>query len=256
MKNYKTSVENKISQLENDSMRKDITKDVLNSRILEMEKERDNLLNRYSAIEDVWNDRLKIIEEKRNELMSTERELMLEKDKYKKNLEEENKRKVEDELKKVEDMRNALSEKESELRNIKDSLDNEKNEIGEKLDALKKINEGAVERLVMADEAKMYELNYIGRFNEKIYNLPMQIYNPIDKKEHNVKSWNVHEKFTQEEQIFETFRDKMSYNDVLGSIPLGTRSLYKITETKVSHAKIKKGMLQRYTPKFLFSFCS
>ena len=26
--------------------------------------------------------------------------------------------------------------------------------------------------------------------------------------------------------------------------------------TKVSHAKIKKGMLQRYTPKFLFSFCS
>ena len=26
--------------------------------------------------------------------------------------------------------------------------------------------------------------------------------------------------------------------------------------SKVSHAKIKKGMLQRYTPKFLFSFCS
>ena len=28
------------------------------------------------------------------------------------------------------------------------------------------------------------------------------------------------------------------------------------SNTKVSHAKIKKGMLQRYTPKFLFSFCS
>ncbi|ODS36910.1 MAG: hypothetical protein A7315_13815 [Candidatus Altiarchaeales archaeon WOR_SM1_79] len=232
IKNDKTSLENKITQLENDSMRKEMTKDVLNSRIFELEKERDRLLDHYSGFESIWNSRLDAIEEKRNELMNTERELMLARDNYKKNLEEENKRKVEDELKKVEDMRNALSEKESELKNIKESLDNERNEIEEKLNALKKISEGAVERLVMADEAKMHELNYIGRFNEKIYDLPMKIYNPIDKKEHTVNSWNVNEKFTQEKQIVEAFRDKMRYSEIIEHLPLGTRSLYKITEKK------------------------
>ena len=43
-------------------------------------------------------------------------------------------------------------------------------------------------------------------------------------------------------------------------ILLEIAKIYKENKTydkaKVSHAKIKKGMLQRYTPKFLFSFCS
>jgi len=228
----KRNLENKISQLEWERLQGKQEKDTLNEKINDIESEKNRLLKSYSEIESRWDERYKELEKIRNELNTEQDTLNSLKENYKQDLKEENQRKIEEELKKIEEMKSALTKKEYDLQTEKELMKNEGAKINEKIECLKKLEEGIVERYVMSGDAKIYELNYIGRFNEKMYSFPLNIYDPIDKKEHTVNSWNKHEKFTQEMEIYEKFKTKMSYNEIFNTIPLGTTSVYKITKKK------------------------
>jgi len=230
--NDKYILEDKISLLEREIMRGKMEKETLNEKINFLEDDKNRLLKSYSEIESRWNDRYKEIEKIRTELNTEEDRLTSLKETYKQKLEGENQQKIEEELKKIEEMKLALTKKENDLQTEKELMKNEENKINEKIEGLKKLEEGIVERFVMSGDAKVHELNYIGRFNEKMHLFPLNIYDPINKKEHTVNSWNRHEKWTQEMEIYEKFKTRMNYNEVINTIPLGTTSVYKITQKK------------------------
>ena len=44
-------------------------------------------------------------------------------------------------------------------------------------------------RLVTGEDAKLYELNYIARFDTKMHEFPIRIYNPIEDRNYRINSW-------------------------------------------------------------------
>ncbi|MBE0516648.1 MAG: hypothetical protein IBX41_04550 [Methanophagales archaeon] len=89
-----------------------------------------------------------------------------------------------------------------------------------------------MKRFVTRDVAKIQELNYIGRFDIKMNELPKMIYDPIERKERKINRWRwrYHCKFDDADEIVK--RLKINYDEVTGMLPLNLRSRYAVAEKR------------------------
>jgi hypothetical protein len=124
-----------------------------------------------------------------------------------------------------------LEKKEEELKTERDGLEYGKREVEERLGKIKDILEGGeVKRFVTRDVAKIHEMNYIGRFDMKMNELPKMIYDPMGEKERKIRSWSYHHKFDDADKILNTL--KVDYEEVTGKLPLNLRSRYVVAEKR------------------------
>jgi hypothetical protein len=75
-------------------------------------------------------------------------------------------------------------------------------------------------------------MNYIGRFEIKMNELPKRIYDPIESKERKISSWSYHYKFDDVDKILNLSTLKVDYDEVTGKLPLNLRSRYVVMEKR------------------------
>ncbi len=130
-------------------------------------------------------------------------------------------------------VREELEKKEAELKSEREGLEYEKKEVEERLGKIKAILEGGtVKRFVVSDVAKIHEMNYIGRFDIKMNELPRTIYDPIERKERRINVWSYHYKFDDADRILNLNTLKMDYEEATGKLPLNLRSRYVVAEKR------------------------
>ena len=199
----------------------------------EMQGDIDKVLNNPEiklpvrfAIKHIMNKRLEVLQVGVSELIRSEPTVLI------KEIEAE--RKVEEESRKI------LEIKADEFERKKAELELEKQKVIEKRDEieeiLKQINtsEEDLLRIVEKDEARFYELNFIGRFDIKMHNFPLKIYSPIENKTFEIKSW-------QEDSHL-----KLSEKEANASMPQNLSSRYVIVEKKYKFfgEKVKRVIIE------------
>ena len=227
----KEASEDKLREIEQELQSKESEKEELLSRISKLESENAETMQKYAEIENACESSLNEIEARWKQLETRENELKDGIEKYEGELQEANRRIFERELRKIEELKEELRLKEAEVENKRDTLKYEKDELDEKLKAIKSAIEGGeAKRYVTRDIAKIHEMNYIGRFDVKMNELPKTLSNPIDGNEYRITAWNHHHKFDEKDTLFKEL--EMSYAEVEEKIPLNLRSRYVVSEKK------------------------
>jgi hypothetical protein len=231
VRHEKEASEGKLREIEKELQSKEAEKEELLSRISKLESENGETTQKYTAIEHAYENSLKEIENRWKQLEVREKALKDGIEKYEGELQEANWRIFERELRKIEELKEELRLKEAEVEDKKDGLKYEKEELDEKLKSIKSAIEGGeAKRCVTRDVAKIHEMNYIGRFDVKMNELPKTLYHPIEGKEYKITAWNHHHKFDEKDKIFREF--EMGYAEIEEEIPLNLRSRYVVSEKK------------------------
>ena len=227
----KDGLESKLRDIEQELQSKDSEKEELLSRISRLESENAGTTQKYAEIENACESSLNEIEARWKQLEVRENELKDSIEEYEGELQEANRRIFERELRKIEELKEELRLKEAEVENKRDTLKYEKDELDEKLKAIKSAIEGGEsKRYVTRDIAKIHEMSYIGRFDVKANELPKTLSNPIDGREYRINAWGGHQKFDEKDKLFKEF--DMNYAEVEEKIPLNLRSRYVVSEKK------------------------
>lgn len=246
LKNYESleaenlSLKDKFSQLDAKLVRKEIENEAAQKILSSLESDKNRLEQRYSELGGLLDNQLRSIEDKRNELDTKAAELERERQQYKAKTQEENQRIVENELEKIASLKNELQNKENTLLAEKREVELKKNEIAEKLNQITEVIEGKPIRFVARDDAKLYELNYIARFDTKMHGFPLKLYNPLEKKNYTITSWDSHYRFDSREEVFHG--ENINYAEIEAKNPLNSRSVYLVEEKrfKLFGDKIKR----------------
>jgi len=227
----KERLEETLRSLEREVVSKEAEKEVLSSKLEEFEDDKRGAWVRYEKLESAWSESIGEIEERRRALDARERDIKETEEKQRAELKDTARQAFEDELRNINTLKEELEKKEEELKSEREGLEYEKGEVGERLGKIKDILEGGeVKRFVTRDVAKIHEMNYIGRFDIKMNELPRTIYDPIEGKEKRINAWSYHHKFDDADKILNTL--KMDYDEAMGKLPLNQRSRYVVAEKK------------------------
>lgn len=231
VKEEKERLEETLRSLERDIVSKETEKEALTSKLNEFEDDKRDAWTRYEKLENTWTKSIEEIERRKRALDAQERELKEAAEKQRAELKDTARQAFEDELRNVNTLREELTKKEEELKSERAGLEYERREVEERLGTIKAILEGGeVKRFVTSDVAKIHEMNYIGRFDVKMNELPRTIYDPMEKKERKINVWSYRYKFDDADKILNTL--KVDYDEVTGKLPLNLRSRYVVTEKK------------------------
>ncbi len=212
-------------------MEKEAEKEALSSKLEEFEDDKRDAWERYEQLERAWSESIGEIEERRRALDAQEAELKEAAERQRAELKEVAMRAFDDELRNINTLREELAKKEEELKGEKEGLEYDRRGVEERLEKIKAILEGGeVKRFVTSDVAKIQELNYIGRFDIKINELPKTIYDPIEGKERRITAWSYRHKFDDATKILDMV--KMNYEEAMRKLPLNLRSRYVVEEKK------------------------
>ncbi len=176
---------NRITQLEGELLKESVQKAGAERTLAELAAERDRLLKRFAAMDQVWADQLDAIEARRQEIEAKERELKARMEKER----AEDRRLLANEIMELDHLKRALAEKENTLNSEKTAIGLRRGEIEDRLREIGEVIAGKPLRLVTSEDAKLYELNYIARFDAKMHEFPVRIYNPIEDKNYKINSW-------------------------------------------------------------------
>ncbi|WP_321416505.1 hypothetical protein [uncultured Methanomethylovorans sp.] len=229
----KEELDDKLVQLEKQMFQKELQVESLNDRIRGMENERSKIFDLYSETEKRLEIHEKEIADKKKELELKESEINGLKSSLRSEMESENKRIIEEELSKLEQLKQDLQTQADVIESEKQAVRFQKEEITEKFESIRKAIEGSstVNRFIPADLAKLYEMDYIGRFDMKMYSFPIEIRNPINGKNYKVTSWNGdHTKTDDKYKIHELLKDSLTVPEIESQLPLNIRSRYEIKE--------------------------
>ena len=191
---------------ENDTLRdklRDIEGQILAgkapSNLAPLESERNRLSQHYLYFEQELADLIDATEKKQRELGTREGELEKAKQEYQKHMQEEKQSIVENELKQIDALKNDLANEARALQEEKGSFQLKRQEIDDRLKQISEALEGKSIRFIAKEDAKLCELNFMGRFNTKMQNFPLKIQSPIEGKAYEIRSWNEssHFKFTE-----------------------------------------------------------
>lgn len=231
VKEEKERLEETLRGLEREIVSKEADKEVLASKLSEFEDDKRDAWTRYEKFENTWTESIEEIERRKRALDAQERDLKEAAERQKAELKDTARQAFEDELKNINTLREELAKKEEELKSERAGLEYERREVEERLGTIKAILEGGeVKRFVTSDVAKIHEMNYTGRFDVKMNELPRMIYDPMEKKERRISAWSYHHKFDDADKILNML--KMNYDEVTGKLPLNLRSRYVVTEKK------------------------
>lgn len=176
---------NRISQLEGELLKESVEKEGAERTLESLTAERDRLLQRFAAMDRVWADQLDAIEARRREIEAQERELQARMERER----AEDKRLLANEIGELDNLKRGLAEKENALNSEKKAIGLRKGEIEDRLRDIGEVIAGKPLRLVTGEDAKLYELNYIARFDAKMHEFPIRIQNPIEGKNYKINSW-------------------------------------------------------------------
>jgi len=176
---------NRISQLEGELLKESVEKDGAERTLAELAAERDRLLQRFAAMDQVWADQLDAIEARRQEIEAKEGELQARMERER----AEDRRLLANEIMELDHLKRGLAEKENALNSEKKAIGLRRGEIEDRLRELGEVIAGKPLRLVTSEDAKLYELNYIARFDTKMHEFPVRIHNPIEDKNYRINSW-------------------------------------------------------------------
>jgi hypothetical protein len=176
---------NRISQLEGELLKESVEKEGAERTLESLTAERDRLLQRFAAMDRVWADQLDAIEARRQEIEEQEQELQARMEQER----AEDRRLLANEIMELDNLKRGLAEKENALNSEKKAIGLKKGEIEDRLRELGEVIAGKPLRLVTGEDAKLYELNYIARFNTKMHEFPIRIQNPIEDKNYRINSW-------------------------------------------------------------------
>ena len=227
----KDRLEATLRRLERDNITKEAEEGTLRSKFSEFEDAKSDAWMRYEKLENTLAESIEEIVVRRKALDEQERELKEAAERQRAELRDTARQAFEDELRNINTLREELAKKKKELKSERAGLEYEKMELEERSAKIKAILEGGeVKRFVTSDVAKIHEMNYIGRFEIKMNELPKKIYDPIERKERKINAWSYHYKFDDADSILSTL--KMDYEEVTGKLPLNQRSRYVIEEKK------------------------
>ena len=222
-----------LRRLEREVVEKEKGKEALNSRLIEFEGDKREVWGRYEKLKNAWNESIAAIERRKKTLDVKELELKEAEERQRAELKDTARQAFEDELRNINTLREELEKKEAELKGEREGLEYEKGEVEERLGKIKAILEGGeVKRFVTRDVAMIHELNYIGRFDIKMNDLPKRIDNPLDGTERRINAWSRHRKFDDLDKILNSNTLKMGYEEATGKLPLNLRSRYVVAEKK------------------------
>lgn len=223
-------LKDKLSKLDAELFRKEIKNDEAQKILTSLEAEKNRLEQRYSEMGSLLDSQMRGIDEKRGELDRKITELEKERQQYKEKMQEENQKIVENELNEIARLKDDLQNKENTLLAEKYQVDLKKNEVSEKLNQITDVMQGKSVRFVAREDAKLYELNFIARFETKLHNFPVKIYNPLENKNYNITSWEDHYRFDSKEEIFQG--DNINYAEAEAKNPLNVRLIYLVEEKR------------------------
>ena len=229
LKEEKGRLEGTLRGLEREVVEKEAEKEALISRLSEIEEEKRETWERFNKLENSWAASRAEIESRTRALDAREMELKEAEEREKEGLKEAARRAFEDELVNIRMLKGELEKKEEGLRIEQEGLEYTRRKIEERLEKLKTMLEGGeVKRFVTRDVAKIQEMNYIGRFDIKMNELPRTIYDPIERRELKITRWSYRYKFDDADNILS--RLKIDYDEVMGKFPLNLRSRYVVAE--------------------------
>ena len=229
----KERLEEKLRSLEREIALKEAEKEALSSKLSEFEAAKRDAWERYEELKRAWSKSIEEIEERRRALDARERELKRAAERLRAELKDTVRQAFEAELRNINTLREELARKEEKLKSERASLEYERREVEERLEELKAILEGGeVKRFVTSDVAKILEMNYIGRFDIKMNELPKTIYDPIERKERKINRWSYRYKFDDADKILNLNTLKIDYEEIMGKLPLNLRSRYVVAEKK------------------------
>ncbi|WP_321416510.1 hypothetical protein [uncultured Methanomethylovorans sp.] len=229
----KSELEDKLMALERQVVQKDFEQQSLRNQFDLLNNEKSKVENSYLSFATLLEKQMKEVGDLKKQLEGKEAEIKAIKINLKQDLENENQRMVQEELEKIVKMKADLQLQVSEIEAEKQSLTIQKEEIREKFNSIKEAIEGGktAKRFVTKDLAKLYEMDYIGRFDIKMNELPMSFIDPIDDKRYTVKSWgDNHLRMDERDKIYNQFKDKMQLSEIEAQLPLNVRSRYWINE--------------------------
>ena len=220
---------NRISQLEGELLKESVEKEGAERTLESLTAERDRLAGRFAAMDRVWADQLDAIEARRQEIEAQEQELQVRMEQER----AEDRRLLANEIMELDNLKRGLAEKENALNSEKKATQLKKGEIEDRLREIGEVIAGKPLRLVTDEDAKLYELNYIARFDAKMHEFPIRIYNPIEDKNYRINSWG-------------DGHVRMSAGSGGGLGPLNPRSVYAVEarKYKVFGEKVKKVVVE------------
>lgn len=222
-----------LRSLEREVVEKEKGKEALSSRLIEFEGDKREVWGKYEKLKNALNESIAAIERRKKTLDARELELKEAEERQRAELKDTARQAFEDELRNINTLREELEKKEAELKSEREGLEYEKGEVEERLGKLKEILEGGeVKRFVTRDVAMIHELNYIGRFDIKMNDLPKRIDNPLEGKERRINAWSHHRKFDDVDKILNLNTLKTGYEEATGKLPLNLRSRYVVAEKK------------------------
>ncbi|MBU4374445.1 MAG: hypothetical protein KJ714_08440, partial [Euryarchaeota archaeon] len=237
-------LKDKISELDAKLVGKEIEHEAAQKILSTLESDKNRLDQKYSEMGRLLDSQMQSIEEKRRELDGKTAELEKDRQQYKEKAQEENQRIVENELEKIALLKNELQNKENSLLAEKQQAELKKNELSEKLNQITDVMKGKPLRFAAREDAKLYELNYIARFDTKMHNFPLKLYNPLERKNYIITSWESHYRFDSREEVF--YGENINYAETEAKNPLNARSVYLVEEKrfKLFGEKIKKTAIE------------
>jgi len=220
-----------LRRLEREVVEKEKGKEALNSRLIEFEGDKREVLGRYEKLKNAWDESIAAIERRKKTLDARELELKEAEERQRAELKDTARQAFENELRNINTLREELEKKEAELKGEREGVEYDKREVEERLGKLKAILEGGeVKRFVTRDVAKIQELNYVSRFDVKMIGVPRTIYDPIERKEWKIRSRSRHHRFNDVDIILASL--KMNYEEAMRKLPLNLRSRYVVAEKK------------------------
>jgi hypothetical protein len=220
---------NRIFQLEGELLKESVEKEGAERTLESLSAERDRLLQRFAAMDRVWADQIEAIEARRREIEVQEGELQARMERER----AEDRRLLANEIMELDHLKRGLAEKENALNSEKKATQLRKGEIEDRLRELGEVIAGKPLRLVTGEDAKLYELNYIARFDTKMHEFPIRIYNPTEDKNYKINSWG-------------DGHVRMSVGSGGDAGPLNPRSVYAVEarKYKVFGEKVKKVVIE------------
>ena len=155
-----------------------------------LDSEKDRLGQSYLEFEREIAALIEATADKQGELAAREGELDKARQEYEQLSQEDKQRLVENELREIDSLKSELESDARSLEEERSSLQLKRSEMDDRLRQITETLEGKSIRFVTREDAKLCELNLIARFDTKMQSFPLKIDSPIERKTHEVKSWN------------------------------------------------------------------
>ncbi len=183
----KEELEAKIAEMERRLTEEESEKKAMGMQLNMLQQERSRLENQLRDIYSKWDSKFEVLERKKKELEEQERKLETMKSAMKEKVRAE----IEDEIQLLKAQINDYSKTIEKYKSLKYGLESDNQALREKIDEINAALRGESDaRPVTAEEAKQYEMAFIGRFERKMSELPLELPDPLEKgKKRTIKDW-------------------------------------------------------------------